>query len=321
MDTRHSTLDTRFPILFIVGASAVGKSAVAFELARRLNGEVISCDAMQVYKEIHIASDKPSAQMQKSVPHHLIDVISVEEEFSAARYRELAVAAVRDIRARGKVPIFCGGSGMYMMAVLDGLFEGGGADPEVRHRLEREAEEQGLPSLYAQLRKVDPSAADKINPNDLKRIIRALEVFELTGVPMSVMQKKRDGLWGKEDIRIFVLDRERAELYRRVEARIDKMFDLGLVDEIRAVLAKALTPSVARLIGVPEVQGFIGGAYGLEHARELMKRNTRRYVKRQLTWFRKEKRAAWVEMEKDESAVSVAERIVINKSQITNYKQ
>jgi tRNA dimethylallyltransferase len=294
---------------------------VAFELAKSLNGEIISLDAMQVYKEIRVASDKPSEGMLKGVPHHLIDVVSVEEEFNAARYRELALAALKDIRGRGRTPIFCGGSGMYMMAVLDGLFEGGGADAEVRERLMREAEDKGLAALYDQLKSVDPIAAQRIDPHDQKRVVRALEVFEVTGVPMSSMQKKRNGLWGQEDIRIIVLNRERKELYRRVEARIDQMFDGGLVAEVRAILKKRLTPAAARLIGIPEVQGFIGGAYGLDEARALMKRNTRRYVKRQLTWFRKEKRAEWVEMEKDEGAVSVAERIVMNKLQITNYKQ
>jgi tRNA dimethylallyltransferase len=304
-------------VIFIVGPSAVGKSAVACELAERLNGESISCDAMQVYKEIRIASDKPLAEMQKSVPHHLIDVVSVEEEFNAARYRDLALTALKDICGRGKLPVFCGGSGLYMMALLDGLFEGGGADLEVRKRLTQEAEDKGLPVLYERLKGVDPLAAQKIDPHDQKRIVRALEVFEVTGVAMSSMQKKRDGLWGAgaKSIRIFVLNREREELYRRVEARIDGMFDSGLVDEIRAVLAQKLTPTAARLIGIPEVRGFLGGAYSLEECRELMKRNTRHYVKRQLTWFRKEKRAEWIEIRDGESAKAVADRITeqINK--------
>jgi tRNA dimethylallyltransferase len=245
------------------------------------------------------------------VPHHLIDVVSVEEEFNAARYRELALAALKDIRGRGKTPLFCGGSGMYMMALLDGLFEGGGVDVEVRKQLTEEAEDKGLSALYDRLKSADPVAAQKIDPHDQKRIVRALEVFEVTGVPMSSMQKKRDGLWGAgaEDIRVFVLNRERAELYRRVEERIDGMFDGGLVDEIRAVLAGKSTPTAARLIGIPEVRGFLGGAYSLEEARGLMKRNTRRYVKRQITWFRKEKRAEWIEIKNGESANAVVDRI------------
>jgi tRNA dimethylallyltransferase len=267
---------------------------------------------MQVYKEIRIASDKPSEAMRQSVPHHLIDVVSVEEEFNAARYRALALDAIKDIRKRGKIPVFCGGSGMYMMAVLDGLFEGGGADMDVRKRLTREVQEIGLPSLYARLKSLDPEAAKKISPNDQKRIVRALEVIEVTGLSMSSMQKKRDGLWGAgaQDIRIFVLNRERDELYRRVEARVAEMFDRGLVEEVRTVLAKKMAATASRLIGIPEVQGFLGGGYSLDEAQALMKRNTRHYVKRQLTWFRKEKRAQWVEISEGENTTAVVDRMV-----------
>jgi tRNA dimethylallyltransferase len=208
-----------------------------------------------------------------------------------------------------------------MMAVLDGLFEGGGPDIDVRKRLSREAQGSGLPTLYVRLKSLDPMAADKISPNDLMRIVRALEVIEVTGLPMSTMQKKRDGLWdaGAEDIRIFVLNRERDELYRRVEARVAKMFDHGLVDEVRAVLAKKISPTAARLIGIPEVQGFLAGGYGLAEAQELMQRNTRHYVKRQLTWFRKEKRAEWIEISEGEGTAAVADRIMdlIHKQPLT----
>jgi len=313
----------RNQIIFIVGPTAVGKTAVACELARRLPGEIISCDAMQVYKEIHIASDKPSEELRKSVPHHLIDVVSVEEEFNVARYRALALEAIEDIRQRGRVPVFCGGSGLYMSAILDGLFEGGGADVEVRERLTQEAQEKGLPELYGRLKRLDPAASEKINPNDLMRIIRALEVFEVTGIPMSAMQLKRDGLWGAgaEDIRIFVLNRERAELYRRVEARVKEMFDCGLVDEVRAVLTKNVALAAGRLIGIPEVRGFLGGGYDLAEAQELMKLNTRHYVKRQLTWFRKEKRAQWVEISEGETTAAVVGRLVELLNQLPPSRQ
>ena len=181
------------PVVFLVGPTAVGKSAVAVDLAEFLHAEIISCDSMQVYREAVIASDKPSLVMRARVVHHLIDVVSVEDEFNVARYRELAVLAMAEIHARGKVPLIVGGSGMYMMALLDGLFEGGEVDPDVRAGLEARSTED----LYAQLNRVDPVAASKISVNDKKRIGRALEVFATTGLPMSEQQKKRDGIWGR----------------------------------------------------------------------------------------------------------------------------
>ena len=293
-------------ILFIVGPSAAGKSAVAVETAKRLNGEIVSCDAMQVYREIEIASDKPSPDMLRAVSHHLIGVVSIAEEFSVARYRELALAAIRDIQLRGKRPIVCGGSGMYMMTLLDGIFEGGEPDPAVRARLAEEAEKNGLLALFDRLRAVDPEAAAKISPNDLKRIVRALEVFETTGQPLSVMQKKRDGLWGKQEIRVCALTRPREELYARAEARVEAMFGQGLVEEVRGILAGKVSPMAERLIGIPEVRGFLEGGYGLDRAKYLMKLNTRHYIKRQMTWFRKDQRIEWTDIVSGQSAGDVA---------------
>jgi tRNA dimethylallyltransferase len=294
------------PVIFLVGPTAVGKSAVAVELAALLNAEIISSDAMQVYREAVIASDKPSLQMRVLVKHHLMDVVSVEDEFNAARYRELALVAMADIHSRGKVPLFVGGSGMYMMALLDGLFDGGEVDAAVRARLDGHITDD----LYAQLQRVDPAAAGKISPHDKKRIMRALEVFETTGVPISEQQKKRDGIWGKYDIRIIGLERRREELYSRVEARVDEMFNAGLVDEVRALCEKKLSSTGSRIIGVPEVGGFIAGEYDLDRAKYLMKLHTRHYVKRQMTWFRKDKRIEWRMVGSDETPQDVAGRIL-----------
>lgn len=282
-------------ILVIVGPTAVGKSAAAVEAALACNGEIVSCDAMQVYREVQVISDKPSAEQRSRVPHHVIDAVSVEEEFSAARYRELAEAAIRDILSRGRKPVVCGGSGMYMMALLDGLCDSGEVDPELRASLERQAAREGLAALYQRLTEVDPGAARKINPNDPQRIIRALEVFMATGLLLSERQKVRDGLWGKHNIAIVGLTRPRETLYARAEARIDAMLKGGAVDEVRMLLGKKLTPSSSRLIGIPELGGVVRGAHDLERAVYLMKRNTRHYIKRQLTWFHKDKRIRWVE--------------------------
>lgn len=296
-------------IVFIVGPTAVGKSAVACELARLLSGEIISCDAMQVYREAPIASDHPSAEMLRCVPHHVTGVISVEDEFNAARYRDLAGRAVEDVLARGKTPVICGGSGMYMAVLLDGIFEGGSASEAVRVRLEAAADVEGIEALYGRLQRVDPAAAQKIKPGDRRRVIRALEVFESTGEPISQLQNARQGLWGRYDIRIFCLTRERAELYRRAEARIEEMFTKGLVDEVKALLPKKLTLSSRRIIGVPEIQGYLEGRHDLERAQYVMKLNTRHYIKRQLTWFRKDKRLAWVDISGDLAPALIAQKI------------
>jgi tRNA dimethylallyltransferase len=294
------------PVVFLVGPTAVGKSAVAVELAVSLNAEIISCDAMQVYREAVIASDKPSTEMRARVQHHLIDVVSVEEEFNAARYCRLALAAMADIHSRGEVPLFTGGSGMYMMALLDGLFEGGEVDTAVRAKLDA----REIDDLYAELQRIDPAAADRISSNDKQRIMRALEVVETTGVLFSEQQKKRNGIWGQYDIRIIGLERPREELYSRVEARVDEMFANGLEDEVRALCAKKLSSTGSRIIGVPEVGGAIAGEYDLDRARYLMKLHTRHYVKRQLTWFRKDKRIEWLMLESDDNARIVADKIL-----------
>ncbi|MBF0619560.1 MAG: tRNA (adenosine(37)-N6)-dimethylallyltransferase MiaA [Candidatus Omnitrophica bacterium] len=283
-------------IIFVVGPTAVGKSAYAFDLAQACQGEIVSCDAMQVYREAMIVSDKPSLAMRQAVAHHVVDVVSVEEEFSVARYRDLALKAIADIMARGKRPIICGGSGMYMMALLDGIFEGAPPAPEIREALKAEWKMHGIEPLYARLSRVDPDAARKINANDPQRIIRALEIFEATGKLISQLQKERDGLWGKYLIQVIGLTRPRAVLYARAEGRIEAMFEQGLVAEIQGLLQQRLSSTASRMIGVREIGGHLAGDYGLDRAKYLMKLNTRHYIKRQLTWFRRDDRLEWKEL-------------------------
>ena len=284
------------PIVFIVGPTGVGKSEAAFALACQNNGEIISCDAMQVYREVNIACDKPSPQMQKAIPHHLLNVVSVAEDFDAARFRQLALKAIADIRRRGKTPIVCGGSGMYVTFLLDGIFEASPKDEELRQRLQKELDEQGASALHSRLTQVDGAAAAKIHPNDAQRIVRALEVASTLGRPISDVQKERQGLWGTTSIKIFGLNRPRKELYERVEARVEKMFERALVDEVRALRDLKLSRTASAIIGIPEVMGHLKGEYDLARAKYLMKLNTRHYVKRQLTWFRRDQRVQWIDI-------------------------
>jgi tRNA dimethylallyltransferase len=296
-------------LIFIVGPTAVGKSETGFHLAKRLNAEIICCDAMQVYRQIAIASDKPPAGHRDSIRHHLLDVCSVTEDFNVARYRELAVNAIRDVMGRGKTPLIVGGSGMYMSVLLDGIFEGVTVEEDIRQKLAKEEKAKGLGHLYERLKSLDPQAAAKIHPNDPQRIIRALEVVISTGQPISGLQQKREGLWGNQPINIFALNRPRQELYQRVEARIDAMFAKGLVEEIEKVSALPLSLTARKVIGVPEIMGYLNQDHDLERARYLMKLHTRHYVKRQLTWFRRDKRLTWIDIKQTQTNEAIAQQI------------
>ncbi len=295
-------------IIFIVGPTGVGKSAVALELALIINVEIISCDAMQVYREAVIANDKPSSEDLAKITHHAVDCVSVTEDFDVVQYRKRAVAAIEDIWQRGKIPLVVGGSGMYVTIMLDGIFESAGQDPLIRQQLEDDAKVQGSLKLHARLKKVDPEAAAKISPTDERRLVRALEIYLTTRKPISQVQKDRKGLWGKYDIKIFALNRERAQLYERVNARVDQMFARGLIDEIKYLKTLKLSRTAQGLIGLPEVGDFIDGKLSLDEAKDAMKMNTRHYVKRQLTWFRKDQRLNWI-MIRQESPGDIAQKI------------
>ncbi len=296
-------------IVFLVGPTATGKSEIAVSLARRLKAEIISCDSMQVYKKMDILTAKPRAALQKIIPHHLISTLSPEKEYNVSLYRKSAVSKAKDILKRGGIPVFAGGSGLYMSILLDGIFDIGHKDQGARARLYKQADRKGSVYLHERLRKVDPEAAEKIHPHDAKRIIRALEVFISTGKPISYLQKKRYGLWGEYDILIFGLNMKRDGLYERIDERVDKMFALGLADEVRRLLKGKLSRTAASAIGVKELKGYFDGLYDLEEAKRLIKRNSRRYAKAQLTWFRKDKRIRWIKVKEREKPGEVAKKI------------
>ncbi len=289
---------THPPLVFIVGPTAVGKTEAGILLAGQIGGQIISCDAMQVYREINIASVKPTRDDLTKVKHHCLNLVSVTEDFNVARFRQEALKAIENILTQGKRPVMVGGSGMYISVLLDGIFEGSASDEGLRRQLEEQIKTQGIQALYERLKSLDTKAAAKIHAHDAKRIVRALEVVLSTQKSISQLQEDRQGLWGKYPTQIFGLNRPRAELYRRVEARIDKMFEQGLVEEIQKLSTLALSPTAQTLIGIPEVQGYLRGEYDLERAKYLMKLHTRHYVKRELTWFRREKRLEWIDVDK-----------------------
>lgn len=310
-------------IIFLVGPTAVGKTAIAVKLAGKIsamlcggcaknfggNAEIISCDSMQIYRGMDIITSKPSAALRKKTAHHLIDINSPEKEYNVARYYKEAGKKIKAIIKRGGFPLFVGGTGLYVSTLVNGIFKDKAQNKNIRSRLYQEAEKHGSPYLYKKLKKVDPHAALKIHPNDTRRIVRALEVFETTGKPISQLQKQRRGLADEYDVKIFCLNMPRDRLYQRIDERVDKMFKYGLVKEVKKLLKLKLSKTASFAIGIKELKGYFTGAYDLEEAKRMIKQNTRNYAKRQLTWFRKDKRIKWIEVNASESPEEAAKKI------------
>jgi tRNA dimethylallyltransferase len=289
-------LDAEAPLLAIVlGPTAVGKSRVAVDLALRFGGEVVSGDSIQVYRGFDIGTDKPGPDARRGVPHHLIDIVGPEVQYTAADFVRDALAAARDIAARGRLPIIAGGTGLYLKALVDGLFPGPGRDPALRASLEAEARERGLDALFRRLEAADPGYAGKIRGRDRVRIIRALEVLMTTGRPLSEhFRETRSPVAGRTLVRIG-LTLERETLCRRIEDRVDRMFARGLIEEVRGLLARGVPASAApfRALGYRHVVRHLAGEIGRDEAVALTKIETRQYAKRQMTWFRKMADVAW----------------------------
>jgi tRNA dimethylallyltransferase len=311
-------------LIFLIGATAVGKSAVATELARRIGGEIVSADSMQVYRGLDILSAKPSPAERRSIPHHLIDVACPFDRFDVAAYVRLAGEAVAGILSRGRMPIVVGGSGMYVRALLDGIFTGPGRDAALRDRLEKQAAEEGLAALYGRLKKLDPEAAGRIHPNDKKRIVRALEVYELTGRRVSSLQTEwrgspsppGDGVFFSAALgrrtSLFGLRRGREDVKRRIDERVEQMFSLGAVKEIEDILRMKIEPdgTIVQALGFGEIRGYLDGRCSLAEAKEMLKKNTRAYAKRQHTWFKRDARIRWFDLAPAEPETETAERIL-----------
>ncbi|HOW85569.1 MAG TPA: tRNA (adenosine(37)-N6)-dimethylallyltransferase MiaA [Candidatus Aminicenantes bacterium] len=283
------------PLIIVLGPTAVGKSRVAVNLALRFGGEVISGDSIQVYRGFDIGTDKPGPEARRGVPHHLIDIVGPEAQYTAADFVRDALAAARAIAGRGRLPFVAGGTGLYLKALVDGLFPGPGRDPDLRRALEAEAGAKGLDALFRRLESADPEYARRIRSRDRVRIIRALEVLAATGRPLSEhFRETRSPLAGRTIVRIgLALDRE--ALCRRIEERVDRMFDRGLVEEVRALLARGVPASAApfRALGYRHVVRHLAGEIGLAEAVSLTKTETRQYAKRQMTWFRKMAGVDW----------------------------
>lgn len=293
----NSEQDLKPRVVVIVGPTAVGKSDLAVTLAERFGGEVVNADSMQVYRGMDIGTAKPSLKMRQRVPHHLIDVVDPDCNFTASDFRREAERAIADIHSRGKRIFLVGGTGLYIRILLKGLVDAPGGDPALRDELKAFAEREGNDALLRELAAVDPETAGAVHPNNRVRIIRALEVYRMTGRPLSSFRAEHGFATDYYRSLKIGLSAGREELYRRIDARVDRMLEEGLVDEVRGLLAAGCGPDLKpmRSLGYKEICAHLSGKYPLDEAVRLIKRDTRRYAKRQMTWFNADAEINWFE--------------------------
>ncbi len=301
-------------IAILLGPTGVGKTEISINLAKLLNAEIVSSDSMQIYKYMDIGTAKPSLQQRKKVVHHMIDIVNPWEYFSTGRYIEMVSEIIEKIFEKGKIPLIVGGTGLYLKAMTEGIFEGPDADWNLRTELLEE--EKKIPgSLYNLLKKIDPEYAQKINPSDLRRTLRALEVFLKERKTISELQRKFTKPLPYEFIKIG-LTRDRKELYKMIEERVDKMIELGLIEEVRKVLSLIKKNATTNLplpalqaIGYKEIAGYLADMYCIEEAIRLIKKRTKMYAKRQFTWFRKEKNIKWFDITGNPDVEMISKKI------------
>ncbi|MHC4394747.1 MAG: tRNA (adenosine(37)-N6)-dimethylallyltransferase MiaA [Planctomycetota bacterium] len=298
-------------MILILGVTGSGKGRLAFDLAESIGAEIISIDSMKVYHRMDIGTAKPSKTAQKRIKHHLIDVVEPSDSFSVGLFLELAYAAIGQIKNRNKPIIAVGGTALYIKALLYGLFEGPGIDKQTRARLRQRAEDDGLECLYRELMEIDSVAAERIHPNDCKRIIRALEVYKITGKPISALQQQFGAERTIHNWSIIGLRREKDVESKRINARVKKMIDAGLVNEVKSLLTedKPLSRQASCAIGYAEIIEHLNGRTSLEDAVELIKKNTRRLAKSQRTWFKTFKNINWLDVEAEEPPEKILDRV------------
>lgn len=299
-------------VIVITGPTASGKTAVAVELAGKINGEIINCDSMQVYKGCNIGSAKPTIEEMKGIPHHLIDIAEPAESFSAADYKELALGKINHILSEGKVPVLTGGTGLYIDTLVRNIdFTGSRDDSEARRKLDMLLEEKGSGYLHGLLMKRDPEAAGTVHPNNTRRVIRYLEILDGYEGSLKEYMQSAVSKPAEYDFRIFVLWPDRKFVYKRIEDRIDGMLEAGLLDEVRGLYESGVHEDAQAMMGIgyKETLAYIKGEVGYGEFIELLKRNTRRYAKRQFTWFRRYDGAAFIPVDADSTVESILNTI------------
>ena len=299
-------------MILVLGVTASGKGALAFDLARRIGGEIVSIDSMKVYRRMDIGTAKPSRERRDQVRHHIVDVVEPHESFSVDQFLRLAAEATTGIRSAGKTVVGAGGAALYIKALLYGIFDGPPADYEIRKKLKAQIAAESTAALHEQLGRIDPAAAERIHPNDARRIIRALEVYELTGKPISSFQRQFGAESTLGDWTIIGLRRRKAAEGSRINSRVKKMIEQGLVDEVKSLLAedKPLSKQACCAIGYAEVINHLKGRTTLDEAIERIKINTRRFAKAQRTWFKTFTEVNWLDIADDEDTEQVLNRIM-----------
>lgn len=286
------------PLIILTGPTAVGKTEASIGLAKAVGGEIISADSMQVYKGMDIGSAKITPREMDGVRHHLIDVLEPEEDFNVVKFQSLAQKAMEEIYARGRIPLIVGGTGFYIQSVLYDIdFTENDGDVSLRRELEVTATEKGPEYLHRMLRDVDPEAADELHPNNVKRVIRALEFYRQTGTKISVHNRKEREKESPYQFAYFVLTDDRARLYERIDRRVDKMMQDGLLEEVRTLRDRGVKPACTSMqgLGYKELYACLEGECSLEEAVRIIKRDTRHFAKRQITWFKREKDVIWLD--------------------------
>jgi len=299
-------------IIVICGPTAIGKTAIAIEIAKIFNGEIISADSMQVYRYMDIGTAKPTSAERAEVPHHLADILNPDEPFDAAAFAGKARKTIETLSTKGILPIIVGGTGLYIRALLHGIFEGKTSDADIRKRLKEQAQAQGIDALYQRLRECDPHTA--IHPNDEFRIIRALEIFEISGQPASEHHRQHGFKDNPFDALSIALFTDREILYDRINRRVDMMLEQGLLDEVKMLLNMGYSPNLKSMqsIGYRHLLDFMNGDFSYEEAVRLFKRDTRRYAKRQITWFKSEPDMIWVRAESRNELIPMIENFLKN---------
>lgn len=296
---------------YLSGATAVGKTSVGIALAEMLSAEIVSLDSMAIYRGMDIGTATPTKEQRAVVPHHMVDIVDPVDEYSVAQYMEAAASIVTEIRDRGREVLFVGGTPLYLKGILRGLSSGPPADWELRKQLESDVRRLGTQPLHSLLERVDPLAAARIHPHDTRRLVRALEVFRATGEPISHSQLQFEEGRPSESCRVFVLRRTRAEQHQRINQRAEKMISDGLVEEVRSLTSagRQLGRTASQAVGYHEIQDFLADRMPMDEALSRIKARTRRFAKRQETWFRSLSESSFVDLEGEVDATQIAERI------------
>lgn len=300
-------------LFILAGPTAVGKTDISIKIAQRLGGEIISADSMQIYRHMDIGSAKVSADEMKGIPHHLIDIVEPDQSFNASEFKRLAEKKIREISSRNRLPMIVGGTGLYINSVICSYdFTESSTDQEYRDYLTGLAESKGKEYVHGMLEKTDRGSYEKLYPNDLKRVIRALEVYRLTGITITEYNSKRQEFQCPYNLEYYALTMDRAALYNRINQRVDIMLKNGLVEEVENLKALGYSKHMQSMkgIGYKEILSYLEGETTLEEAVELIKKGSRNYAKRQLTWFRKDPRVKWINKDEFHSDDDVAEYII-----------